>query len=94
MLGGKKANAAFWWEEEDGCLRVVHLLRSAGLVRSLQRPETGSEILRQGLESLCRLSAEELAEMKVEDLDLGPLRASFPHVFRRVPPSAGGALLR
>ena len=80
LLGGHKADAAFWYDDETGGWR------SNGYY-SGGRPGWLTEFNAQGLADRefgeawrpLPIAGERLAELGVESLDLGPLRHGFPH---------------
>ncbi len=86
MLGGKRADTAFWWEEEDGWFETSEYYRSPAWFERFNRGRPASKYFGEIWEPL-PLSDEALAALEVEALDLGPLRPSFPHVFGRPSPA-------
>jgi hypothetical protein len=86
MLGGKHANAAFWWEEEDGLLESSTYYDVPEWFEAFNAQKLTKHFYGSVWNPL-PLSAEALAQVKIEELDLGPLRPSFPHVFGGLRPA-------
>jgi predicted AlkP superfamily pyrophosphatase or phosphodiesterase len=86
MLGGKHANAAFWWEEEDGLLESSTYYDVPEWFESFNNQRLAARFYGKVWNPL-PLSAEDLQHLQVEPLDLGPLRPSFPHVFGGLRPA-------
>jgi len=86
MLGGKNANAAFWWEEEEGLLESSTYYDVPDWFDPFNNQRLTARFYGKAWNPL-PLSAEALAQLKVEDLDMGPLRPSFPHFFGGLRPA-------
>ncbi len=86
MLGGKRADAAFWWEEEDGLLESSTYYDVPEWFDSFNLQQLAADFYGKVWQPL-PLSNEDLAELEVEELDMGPLRPSFPHVFGGLRPA-------
>jgi predicted AlkP superfamily pyrophosphatase or phosphodiesterase len=82
LLGGRRADAAFWYDEADGNWR------SSGYYPGAEATWVG-EFNDRGLADEqfgtawrpLPVDAEQLAGVGVEALDLGPLRSGFPHTY-------------
>lgn len=83
MLGGKGADVAFWWEEEDGRFETSDYYRIPDWFVQFNQARPSAKYFGRVWEPL-PLSAETLAALELEALDLGPLQPGFPHI-------AGGA---
>jgi len=86
MLGGKKANAAFWWEEEVGLFESSTYYDVPEWFEPFNHQRLATSFYGKVWNPL-PLSAEDLQQLKLEALDLGPLRPSFPHVFGGLRPA-------
>ena len=86
MLGGKHADTAFWWEEENGHLESSTYYEVPDWFESFNEQRLAARFYAKVWNPL-PLSPEDLQRLKVESLDLGPLRPSFPHVFGGLRPA-------
>ena len=86
MLGGKHADAAFWWEEEDGLLESSTYYDVPDWFDAFNQQRLTKQFYGKVWNPL-PLSGEALTQLKIESLDLGPLRPSFPHVFGGLRPA-------
>lgn len=86
MLGGKHANAAFWWEEEDGLLESSTYYDVPDWFEPFNNQRLASRFYGKVWKPL-PLSNEDLKQLQIESLDLGPLRPGFPHVFGGLRPA-------
>ena len=82
LLGGRKADAAFWYDDETGDWRSNDYYGSEGLEWVEEFNDLGLADAQLG--SAWRplpVPPERLEAAGVENLDLGPLRPSFPHPY-------------
>jgi predicted AlkP superfamily pyrophosphatase or phosphodiesterase len=86
MLGGKHADTAFWWEEEKGLLESSAYYDVPRWFDAFNNQRLAARFYGKVWNPL-PLSAEDLKQLKVEPLDLGPLRPGFPHVFGGLRPA-------
>ena len=86
MMGGKNANTAFWWEEENGLLESSPYYDIPDWFGPFNNQRLATEFYGKAWNPL-PLSAEAVAQLEIESLDLGPLRPSFPHVFGGLRPA-------
>jgi len=86
MLGGQKADAAFWWEEEIGLLESSSYYDVPDWFDRFNNQRLTASFYGKVWEPL-PMSAAALAEVKVEPLDLGPLSTGFPHFFGGLRPA-------
>ena len=87
VLGGHRADAAFWYDDEQGSWRssTYYAAAEAPWVEEFNELRLADEQFGKAWEPL-PVDPEQLAAMGIESLDLGPLRSSFPHTY-------GGLLL-
>lgn len=92
LLGGHRADAAFWYDEWDGGWSSSDYYPAGGTewVEQFNARRLADEQLGEAWRPL-PVGAERLAAVGVEELDLGPLRPGFPHVYGglSVAPSEG-----
>lgn len=86
MLGGKNADAAFWWEEEDGLLESSSYYDVPDWFGPFNQLQLAGNFYGKVWEPL-PLSATALEQLELETLDLGPLRPGFPHFFGGLRPA-------
>lgn len=86
MLGGKNADAAFWWEEENGLMETSPYYDAPEWFEAFNDQRLASAFYGKVWNPL-PLTDEALAELEIEELNQGPLRPGFPHVFGGLRPA-------
>ena len=82
LMGGRGADAAFWYDDDDGNWQSNGYY--AGAKADWVEEFSGERLADEQLGNAWRplpVSPEQLAAVGVEELDLGPLRPGFPHVY-------------
>ena len=82
LLGGWQADAAFWYEDENGEWRSndYYSGASGAWIEQFHDEHLPDAQFGKAWEPL-PLTAEQLAEAGIEEIDLGPLKRGFPHTY-------------
>ena len=86
MLGGKKADAAFWFEEEEGHFETSTYYRAPEWFTDFNETRWLDRFLGELWEPL-PLTPEALEKLDVVEFDWGPLRPGFPHILGGLRPA-------
>ena len=86
MLGGKQADAAFWYEEEEGHFETSSYYREPEWFTAFNEDRWLDRFQGELWEPL-PLSPEAIERLGVVDFDWGPLRPGFPHIMGGLRPA-------